>query len=133
MRQRREEMAREVKQNRLAREPRRSRRRPTGVSDRALDFTWDLMRIAGRLLKFVKLLRDVDWGRNSDIEKCFPVWHREDEKRKKRTVHAPRPERGTEPPAVVSVVLDEDEDVEWIWTHTAEGKSLITKRTDKPR
>jgi hypothetical protein len=34
--------------------------------------------------------------------------------------------------------LDEDEDVEWTWTHTADGKSvvtgyIITKRTDKPR
>ena len=60
------------------------------------------------------------------------------EKSRKRTVYAPRQERGTEPPAVVSVVLDEGEDVEWIWTHTAAGKSvvtgyIITKRTDKPR
>jgi hypothetical protein len=55
----------------------------------------------------------------------------------KRTVYAPRLERSTEPPAVVSVELDADENVEWIWTHTADGKSvvtgyIITKRTDKP-
>jgi hypothetical protein len=59
-------------------------------------------------------------------------------KSKKRTVYAPRAERGTEPPAVISVQLDEDEDVEWIWTHTANGQSvvtgfIITKRTDNPR
>jgi hypothetical protein len=60
------------------------------------------------------------------------------EKGKKRTVYAPRLERSTEPPAVISVELDEDEDVEWIWTHTADGKSIvtgyiITKRADEPR
>jgi hypothetical protein len=59
-------------------------------------------------------------------------------KGKKRTVYAPRPERGTEPPAVISVKLDEDEDVEWIWTHTAHGKSvvtgyIVTKRTNELR
>jgi hypothetical protein len=37
-----------------------------------------------------------------------------------------------------SVELNADEDVEWIWTHTADGKSvvtgyLITKRADEPR
>jgi hypothetical protein len=60
IRQRREEMAREVKQNRLARELRKSRRRRTGVSDRALDLTWELKRIAGRLLKIFKPLREAD-------------------------------------------------------------------------
>ena len=59
------------------------------------------------------------------------------EKGKKRTVYAPQAERNSSPPAIISVVLDEDEDVEWIWTHTADGKSvvtgyIITKRTDKP-
>ena len=52
IRQRREEIAREVKQNRLARELRRSRRRRAGVSDRAL--AWEAKRIAGRLLKLIK-------------------------------------------------------------------------------
>ncbi len=60
------------------------------------------------------------------------------EKSNKRTVYAPQTERNSTPPAVISVKLDEDEDVEWIWTHTADGKSvvtgyIITKRTDKPR
>jgi hypothetical protein len=60
------------------------------------------------------------------------------EKSKKRTVYAPRPELGTRPPAVISVELGEDEDVEWIWTHTDDGVSVvtgytITKGTDKPR
>jgi hypothetical protein len=59
------------------------------------------------------------------------------EKGKKRTLYAPQAERNSSPPAVISVVLDEDEVVEWIWTHTADGKSvvtgyIITKRTDKP-
>jgi hypothetical protein len=60
------------------------------------------------------------------------------EKSNKRTVYAPQTERNSTPPAVISVKLDEDEDVEWIWTHTADGKSvvtgyIITKRTDKAR
>jgi thiamine monophosphate synthase len=60
------------------------------------------------------------------------------EKSKKRMVYAPQAERNSTPPAVISVKLDEDEDVEWIWTHTADGKSvvtgyIITKRADKPR
>jgi hypothetical protein len=63
---------------------------------------------------------------------------RKAEKSKKRTVYAPRPERDTKPPAVISVELDEDEDVEWTWTHAADGKSvvtgyIITRRTDKSR
>ena len=60
------------------------------------------------------------------------------EKSKKRTVYAPQAERNSTPPAVISVKLEEDEDVEWIWTHTADGKSvvtgyIITKRADEPR
>lgn len=56
----------------------------------------------------------------------------------KRTVYAPPPEGSSTSPAVISVELDEDEDVECIWTHTSDGKSVITgytitKRTDKPR
>jgi len=55
----------------------------------------------------------------------------------KRTAYAPQPECRSTPPAVISVELDEDEDIEWIWTHTSDGKSVvtgytITKRTDKP-
>jgi hypothetical protein len=93
--------------------------------------TWESKRIAGRLLKIFKSLREVDWGRRSDVEKCSAGRHPEAGEEQEA-------ERGTEPPAVVSVVLDEDEDVEWIWTHTADGKSvvtgyIITKRPDKPR
>ncbi len=60
------------------------------------------------------------------------------EKSKKRTVYAPPAERNSTPPEVISVELAEDEDVEWIWTHTADGQSvitgyIITKSTDKPR
>jgi hypothetical protein len=60
------------------------------------------------------------------------------EKDKKRTVYAPQVERNSSPPAIISVELNEDEDVEWIWTHTADGKSvvtgyIITKRADEPR
>ena len=60
------------------------------------------------------------------------------EKGKKRTVYAPQAERNSSPPAIISVELNEDEDVEWIWTHTADGKSvvtgyIITKRADEPR
>ncbi len=58
---------------------------------------------------------------------------------KKRTVYAAQSECGSKPPAVISVELDEDEDVEWNWTHTSDGKSVFTgytitkKRTSKPR
>ncbi len=60
------------------------------------------------------------------------------EKGKKRTVYAPQAERNSSPPALISLELDEDEEVEWIWTHTADGKSvvtgyIITKRTDEPK
>jgi hypothetical protein len=53
-------------------------------------------------------------------------------------VYAAWPERGVKHPAVISVELDEDEEVEWTWTHNADGESvvtgyIITKRTDKPR
>lgn len=56
----------------------------------------------------------------------------------KRTVYAPSPDPESRPPAVLSVELEADEDVEWIWTHTADGKSVvtgyvITKRTDGPK
>ena len=77
------------------------------------------------------------------FERFFPADEigpgaRKTEKSKKRTVYAPRPEHNTKRPAVISVELDEDEDVEWTWMHTADGKSVvtgcvITKRTDNPR
>jgi hypothetical protein len=60
------------------------------------------------------------------------------EKSEKRTVYAPWPESSVKHSAVISVEPDEDEEVEWTWTHTADGKSvvtsyIITKRTDKAR
>ena len=61
----------------------------------------------------------------------------------KRTVYAPQAvpraeEDSLTSPAILSVDLDEDGDVEWTWTHTSDGKSVvtgytITKRTNKPR
>jgi len=30
------------------------------------------------------------------------------------------------PPEVIDVELGEDEEVRWIWTHTAEGESFVT-------
>lgn len=57
---------------------------------------------------------------------------------KKRTVYAPQLECDPKPRAVISVELDGDEDVEWTWTHTSDGKSVvtgytITKKPGKPR
>jgi hypothetical protein len=58
IRQRHEEMAQEVKRNRLARELRAARKRRVGGWASAL--TWELERIIGRLFKLVKSLRDAD-------------------------------------------------------------------------
>jgi hypothetical protein len=60
IRQGREEMAREVKRNRLARELRAGRKRRVEVGERALALKWELERIIGRLLKLIKSLRDAD-------------------------------------------------------------------------
>ena len=56
----------------------------------------------------------------------------------RRTVYAPQPKDRSEHPAVISVELDEDEGVEWIWTHTSDGESVVTgytivKKAKKPR
>jgi len=56
----------------------------------------------------------------------------------RRTVYAPQPKDNSEHPGVISVELDEDEDVEWIWTHTSDGESVVTgytiiKKAEKPR
>jgi hypothetical protein len=48
---------------------------------------------------------------------------------KKRTVCAPQSEASSKPPAVLSVELDEDEKVEWAWTHTSDGTSVVTGYT----
>ena len=56
--QRREEMMREVDQNRLAKALRDSRKkRRTSASDRASSAAWELKRIAGRLLKLLRSLK----------------------------------------------------------------------------
>lgn len=58
IRQHREEVAREIKQNRLARELRMGRKRRAGVdNERVSALMWELERIVGRL---VKPLRDAD-------------------------------------------------------------------------
>jgi hypothetical protein len=55
--QRREEMMREVEQDRLARALRDSRKRRG--SGRVFALAWELMRIAGRLRKILRTLRKV--------------------------------------------------------------------------
>jgi hypothetical protein len=43
------------------------------------------------------------------------------------TAPPPSPALGTPlPNGILSVVLDADEDVEWIWTHTADGHSYVS-------
>jgi len=59
-------------------------------------------------------------------------------KHQTRTVYAPQPKDDTKSSAVISVELDEEEDVEWTWTHTADGESVVTgytiiKKAEKPR
>jgi hypothetical protein len=56
--QRREEMSREVEQNRLAKELRASRERRG--SGRVSAPVWELRRAAGRLLKLLRILRKPD-------------------------------------------------------------------------
>ena len=58
IRQRHEEMAQEVKRNRLATELRAARKSRVGGWASAL--RWELERIIGRLFKLVKSLRDAD-------------------------------------------------------------------------
>ena len=41
-------------------------------------------------------------------------------------VQAPATDYYLRPPALVSVVVEEGEDVEWIWTHFADGRSVAT-------
>ena len=56
--QRREEMVREVEQNRLAKALRESRKkRRTGANNRASSLVWELKRGAGRLLKLLRSLK----------------------------------------------------------------------------
>lgn len=56
----------------------------------------------------------------------------------KRTVYAPQPDRTVAGPAVISVELNEDEDVQWQWTHYTDGRSAVTgytivKQTEQPQ
>ena len=44
---------------------------------------------------------------------------------RKRTVYAPQPSQMLASAAVISVELGEDEDVEWHWTHSADGRSFV--------
>jgi len=47
----------------------------------------------------------------------------------KRLVHAPRSQNSLTPPTVLSVELNEDEDVQWQWTHYPNGESVVTGYT----
>lgn len=47
----------------------------------------------------------------------------------KRTVYAPQPNDAQQAPAVISVELAEDEDVQWQWTHYTDGRSAVTGYT----
>jgi len=38
----------------------------------------------------------------------------------------PASDRCLQPPALVSVRVDDDEDVEWQWTHFSDGRSMVT-------
>jgi hypothetical protein len=47
----------------------------------------------------------------------------------KRTVHAPSSGGGMSSGAVLSVTLNDDEDVVWHWTHRQDGRSVVTGYT----
>lgn len=53
----------------------------------------------------------------------------QNEQPQKRIVYAPQPDTTLSAPAVISVELAEDEQVEWQWTHLANGKSIVTGYT----
>ena len=55
--QHREEISREVEQNRLTKALRESRKRCARANDRASSLAWELRRVAGQLLKLVRSLR----------------------------------------------------------------------------
>jgi len=44
----------------------------------------------------------------------------------KRTIQAPSSSDATKPGAFISVDVDLDQDVEWIWTHYPDGRSAVT-------
>lgn len=43
----------------------------------------------------------------------------------RRRVQAPAPEAGHPENSILSVLVDEDEDVQWTWSHR-DGKSFVT-------
>ena len=45
---------------------------------------------------------------------------------KTRIVYAPQPHHISSAPALISVALDEDEEVAWQWTHFPDGRSVVT-------
>jgi len=47
----------------------------------------------------------------------------------KRLVYAPRSDNSITPSVILSVELNEDEDVRWQWTHYPNGKSVVTGYT----
>jgi hypothetical protein len=53
----------------------------------------------------------------------------EQQEPQKRIVYAPQPNHAQQAPAVISVELAEDEDVQWQWTHFNDGRSAITGYT----
>ncbi|MBV9790630.1 MAG: hypothetical protein JOZ51_20725 [Chloroflexi bacterium] len=53
----------------------------------------------------------------------------EQQEPQKRTVYAPQSNDAQQTPAVISVELAEDEDVQWQWTHYTDGRSAVTGYT----
>lgn len=43
-----------------------------------------------------------------------------------RRVSPPGSEAYVRPPALLCVTVADDEDVEWIWAHTADGRSVVS-------
>lgn len=52
-----------------------------------------------------------------------------DQASKKQTVYAPQLDTASAAPLVISVELEEDEEVEWQWTHFLESRSAVTGYT----
>jgi hypothetical protein len=63
---------------------------------------------------------------SSDMEKLASIGR---PPKRKRTVLAPMSWGLVGAPAVVSVTLEEDEDVIWHWTHFTDGRSMVTGYT----
>ena len=49
--------------------------------------------------------------------------------KQKRVVRAPSSLGAFGPPALISVQLADDEDVQWHWSHFADGRSVVTGYT----